>query len=399
MLENKLFEEFFNSLPFKAYIIDTETNNIVYMNNLMKQFINNFPDIDYIKTLSEHNKNCSSCNKNFNNGNISFSCEFFEEFEDKWLVSHNSCISDSKGKIYKYNILVDITEQKENQGKIIQSHAKVTMIAKHLATSNKNLKITRSILQQKSDELAQINENLENLVKEQILKLRKQDQLIFVHQKQASLDNIMSIIAHQWKQPLNELSINNIYLAEKSNKKMKKIYDENNEIIQFLSSTINSFQNFYQNSVDNTFSINKAIDNTLKILNSILRQNDISILMILSEEYLIKGQKNIFSQVILSILENSISIFKERHIKNPEIKIVVNNLNKDFIKIIIEDNAGGVDNGILPFIFEPSKSFKSNPSSGLGLYISKLVIIEKFNGDIKAENTYFGARFIITLPI
>ena len=304
------------------------------------------------------------------------------------------------GSEVKYSILLDITEQKAIQGSLIQSHAKLANFTKHLKITNKNLQITKLLLQKKSDELASINTNLEKIVQEQIVKLREKDQLLFFQQKQLSLNDMMSVIAHQWKQPLNELSINNIYLKEKTrNKEYSGVYLENDEIIAFLATTISAFQNFYKVTINNEFFIKEAIENTVLILNSSVRkyQIDMNVNYENCDRVVIAGQRNVFSQVVLTILENAISIFLERDTEYPKIDIKVENQNCKVV-VTIEDNAGGIEKENIPHIFEQSKSFKQTPSSGLGLYIAKLVIVEKLQGDISVENGKEGAIFTITLP-
>ena len=101
---------------------------------------------------------------------------------------------------------------------------------------------------------------------------------------------------------------------------------------------------------------------------------------------------------MLSILENSISIFAERNIDKPQINLEV--YTKDYHVIIsIEDNAGGIEEKYLPYIFENTKSFRKKTSSGLGLYITNLIITEKFQGTISVINTKSGVMFTIELPL
>lgn len=279
MLENSLFKALLDMVPFRAYVIDVKTFEVVYANQLMTDSMQS-PNAKFCwEKIFGQNNRCPWCNINEmklnieNHLNNSYTSEFFDEMDDKWYMSHNKFVSWTNGRNAKYSILVDITEQKENQGAIIQTHAKLSMYTKHLKNTNKNLQITKLLLQKKSDELELINENLEKIVEEQLVKLRKQDQLLFFHQKQSSLNNIMSVIAHQWKQPLHELSINNIFLNEKTKiKKHKRIYEDNDEIIKFLSSTISAFQNFYQSTSKNKFSLKEAIESTILILNSSIRQ-------------------------------------------------------------------------------------------------------------------------------
>lgn len=369
MLKNVLFEALLDIVPFRAYVVDIETYEVVYSNQLMSDSMILPKSKKCFEKVFGQNKICSWCSiKKSNENNIS---EFFDEMNDKWFVTHDKYIYWLNDRKAKYSILVDISEQKEAQGKIISAHTKLSLYTKHLKI----------------------------IVDEQLSKLRKQDQLLFFHQKQTSLNEIMSVIAHQWKQPLNELSINNIYLNEKNrNSKYKRIYEDNNEIIQFLSSTISSFQNFYKSSIGNKFLVVEAIESTISILNSSMRQYNIVINFIYDEEIELNGERNSFSQIILSILENAISIFIERNIIDAQIDINLQIVEKTII-INIEDNAGGIEEKNIPHIFENTKSFRKKPSSGLGLYISNLLITEKFNGKLSVKNGSEGAIFTIQIKI
>lgn len=368
MLKNVLFEALLDIVPFRAYVVDIETYEVVYSNQLMSDSMIVPGAKKCWKKIFGQDKICSWCNINKPNENNT--SEFFDEINDKWFVTHDKLIYWINDRRAKYSILTDISEQKEAQGKLISAHTKLSLQTKHL----------------------------EKIVEEQLDKLRKQDQLLFFHQKQTSLNEIMSVIAHQWKQPLHELSINNIYLNEKNkNSKYKRIYEDNDEIIQFLSSTITSFQNFYKSSIENKFSVVEALESTISILNSSMRQYNIGINFIYDEEFELKGERNSFSQVILSILENAISISIERNIIDAQIDINLQIIEEELI-INIEDNAGGIEEKNIPYIFENSKSFRKKPSSGLGLYISNLVITEKFKGKIIAKNGTKGAIISIKIP-
>lgn len=401
MLENNLFEEFLDIVPFKAYVVNLETYELIYANQPMRDSMYAPGAKKCWEIFFGQNKECSWCSINELKSNTDNNCitEFFDEVDDKWFVSYDKNIIWSNRRT-KYSILVDITEQKEKHGKLIQSHAKLSMYTKHISDVNKNLQITKLLLQKKSNELERVNSNLEKTIEKQLNKLIKQDQLIFIQQKQLSLDNIMSLIAHQWKQPLHELSINNIYLLEKDkSQKNKRIYEDNNEIIQFLSSTINAFKDFYRLSPKNKFMIKEAMENTILILNSSIRQYDITICLCCKDKEIeISGQRNIFTQVILSILENAISISLERNIKKTKLEISVKIINDNLI-ILIEDNCGGIEEKFLPYIFENTKSFRKVPSSGIGLYVANLIIVEKFKGTITASNNDEGAIFTINIPL
>ena len=401
MLQNDLYETLLDYIPLKVYVVDIETYKVIYTNPAMRDSLYAPEAKKCFEIFFGQKKECSWCNMNelTQNKGHNYTREFFDETDDKWYISQDRYLSWSNGRNFKYSILTDITEQKENEGKLIYSNTKLAMHIKHLTNTNKKFQIGKLLLQKKSDELSYINTNLESTVNKQLLKLRKQDQMIFIDEKQASLDNIMSIISHQWKQPLNELSINNIYLAEKNKiLEYKEIYKDNDEIIQFLSSTINVFQDFYKSSDKNKFYIEESIKSTILILNSSIRQYNIIIFFNCEDEKIeINGQKNFFSQVILIILENSINISIERNIEQLKLKINIKIIT-NYVILSIEDNCGGIEEEKLPYIFENNKSFRKKKSSGMGLYIANL-IIEKFNGKISAKNTPEGIIFTIAIPL
>lgn len=397
-MENNLFESILNSLPFGAYVVDTETFEVLFVNKHIKESLADSNSKYCWEKIFGQKTMCSWCTMNeSNNSTNDISYEFFDEHRDKWFLFNEENLQFFNGRKLKYHILVDVSEQKEDQGKIINSHVKISMYSKSLKKSNLELNETKQLLKNKTEELEKMNMTLESKIQIQLQKLRKQDQLLFLYQKQKSLNDMMSIISHQWKQPLHELSVNNIYLYSKNNDKtLDKIYDDNEEIVQFLSSTINVFSNFYNLSNESEFFIKESLNNTILMLTSKLKQLNINI-DDKTNNFKITGERNLFSQVILTIFENSISILEERKIIEPRI-ILDTILDKNKLFISIEDNGGGILNDNLPYIFKNSKSFRENKSSGLGLYIAKLIIVEKFNGNIAAQNTDLGAKFLIEIP-
>lgn len=112
----------------------------------------------------------------------------------------------------------------------------------------------------------------------------------------------------------------------------------------------------------------------------------------------LQGDYNSFTQIILAIIQNSIYFFKARNIKNPKILIEVKRINNQ-IEIFISDNAGGTKEENLPKIFDYGFSYRDDKqnSTGIGLYITKLIVKEKFKGEIYALNTKNGLEFKILL--
>jgi PAS domain S-box-containing protein len=225
------------------------------------------------------------------------------------------------------------------------------------------------------------------------------DALFHKQSKFAALGEMIAIIAHQWRQPLAELSFNNIYLRKRiHNEEFKDELDKNEEIIQFMTETISSFESFYLESPRRYFETKEAILQGARIVESLFKLRGIVLKLDLMDIEKINGHQNALAQVVLSLLQNAVDIHTSRQTQNPWVKICQKSKNEHIV-IEVCDNGGGVKNNALKRIFDPFYSEKKSPSTGLGLYMAKLVIEEKFGGNIQASNNELGACFNITFPI
>jgi PAS domain S-box-containing protein len=236
--------------------------------------------------------------------------------------------------------------------------------------------------------------NIENMTKDKL-----KDVLMYKQAKFAALGEMIAIIAHQWRQPLSELGLNNMYLKKKINQKeLKEELSKNEDIIRFMSETIANFENFYKNTKNVWFDPKAAIEQALNITEKILKLKDIKLFLELEENIKVYGQKNGLSQVVLSIIQNSIDKHGTSGNLAKWIKITMKSEDKKLF-LHIDDNAGGIHVKPIEDIFEPFYTGKKSSSTGLGLYMSKLVIKDKFGGDLSASNTKDGASLLISLPI
>jgi len=236
--------------------------------------------------------------------------------------------------------------------------------------------------------------NIQDISKEKL-----KDKIVQEQAKFAALGEMIAVIAHQWRQPLAQLNFNNLYIKKLTNsKEIHKEIKNSEEIIEFMSETISNFENFYKKSDRSYFNPSISVEQALKIVDSIIKLKEIKVVKNINSTAKIYGNLNALSQVILSILQNALDIIKIREVSNACIKIDIKD-EKEKIVISIEDNAGGIKEKPIENIFKPFISKKKVASSGIGLYMSKMVIEEKFNGKISARNTQDGALFIITLPI
>ncbi len=236
---------------------------------------------------------------------------------------------------------------------------------------------------------------------------KQQDSLLLQQTKFTLMQEIIGHIAHQWKQPLAQLggifmNLDAAYEFDKLDQSyLKNKVKNGNELIKDISNNIEDFQKrFISNNEKEIFEVSKYIKNTNNIIHSTLIYHHIQVEILTPEVPLyVFGFANDFSLVILNILNNSKDAFIKKNIEKPKITIK-SNINKDYALITITDNAGRVKKNILNKIFEIHFSTKlKDEVSGLGLYVSKLIIENKFLGNIDAQNTSDGLKVTIKIKV
>ncbi|NQY24741.1 MAG: HAMP domain-containing histidine kinase [Campylobacteraceae bacterium] len=274
--------------------------------------------------------------------------------------------------------------------------------------------ILEAAIEDKTKELLKLNDTLANKVKTEVLNSRKKDIIMFQQAKLASLGEMISNIAHQWRQPLSSiLMIVQSFQVKMSLGKLTQEYmDEkvNDAILlsQNMSNTLEDFQNYFKpNKEKSLFQISDCINHSLSLAKYILDQEKIVVSLIIKEELSTYGFYNELSHVLLNMISNSKDALKNKS-NNKLIKIVLKCQN-NFIVIKIYDNGGGIKQEALPHIFDPYYTTKyKSAGTGIGLYMSKQIIEKHMNGNIKCKNVYYNinktifedcALFIIAIPI
>ena len=246
-----------------------------------------------------------------------------------------------------------------------------------------------------------ISKKIERMFKNYRIKIARNQQLLIQKSKMASMGEMIGNIAHQWRQPLSQLSglffdIESAYEYKELDKKyLTQRSNEANDLIEYMSKTIDDFKGFYDpNTKKEKFNLLQTVQSALNIVGSSLKFHNIRVSLRVKNSLHVEGFSNEFSQVILNIISNSKDIALFRNIKEPEIKIF-SELKNDKISLHVEDNCGGIDTKNIEKIFEPYFTTKYEYGTGIGLYMCKVIIENKMGGKIFAKNIKNGSRFTI----
>ena len=237
------------------------------------------------------------------------------------------------------------------------------------------------------------------------LKTNKEQELLILQQNRLSqMGEFLSMIAHQWRQPLNNLHLVNQYIVNKfeSNKLDEdaiEYFSKNSQKqIEYMSNTIDDFSNFF--TIDKemkNFSLNAVVKNFIKIVKPILHKNDIKLELTIEEQFTVFGHANLFVQVLLNIINNAKDALIDKNTVGKKISIDIYTSNGQLM-LSIEDNAGGIDPQIIDKIFDPYFSTKKDKNgTGLGLYMSKMILQEQAQASLAVYNTTHGAKFVIMM--
>ncbi|QFR43425.1 PAS domain-containing sensor histidine kinase [Sulfurimonas xiamenensis] len=265
---------------------------------------------------------------------------------------------------------------------------------------NKSLE---KIVEEKTRELKELNQTLEERVQDEIAKNEERQRVMFWQSRHASLGQMLANIAHQWRQPLTELSLAmfNIKKAFQNNSEdgVSKFYTESKHIIRNMSETIDDFTNFFNpHKEKHYFNISDSIRESLVLLESIIDDEMITVKTYF-EDIEVLGITNELTQVIINLVNNSKDAFIYNSILLREISIITKKEN-NFAVIEVQDNAGGIAKENLEKIFEPYFTTKhKSRGTGLGLFMSRMICEQGLNGTLDVKTKKYTTTFSIKIPL
>jgi len=244
-----------------------------------------------------------------------------------------------------------------------------------------------------------------NTIKSQLWELTKKDRLITQQSKQAVMGEMISMIAHQWRQPLSTvtLSISDLQLKKMLGKEiddafMDKSLQDISDTILYLSDTIDDFQTYFapNKSLSEEY-ICEIVNRARNFTKARLKGTDVTFELEVCDDEIIETYSNELVQVVLNILNNAIDELIECKRENPKIIIKIVD-KKDYFEILIIDNGRGILLKNIEYVFEPYYSTKGKNGTGLGLYMSQMIMQKQFDSKIEVRSSKNGTEFMMQVP-
>ncbi len=258
--------------------------------------------------------------------------------------------------------------------------------------------------QQTQEELNVINCSLEERISNAISELRQKDNLLLQQSKLAAMGELLSNIAHQWRQPLNNIAVSiqtMQYLnkaGELSQEEMDRDIKTVMDILLYMSGTIDDFRGFFiKDREKREFVLQEVVDKTLNLVKPTLVDKKIMVSVTAEADIRAVGYPNEYAQTLMNILYNARDVLLEKQVQEPRISISIHQKEGRSV-LTVSDNGGGIPQQILPQIFEPYVTTKGpSQGTGIGLYMAKTMIERNMGGTLTARNTAEGAEFRIML--
>jgi PAS domain S-box-containing protein len=292
----------------------------------------------------------------------------------RWIIDETSCVRNEAGEISYYEgVVIDVTERRKAEEQLI--------------------------LQQM--QLRELNRTLEERVREEVSKNREKDVMLIQQNRQAALGEVLDHIAHQWKQPLNAISLITYLLRDNDSLTMDEVNATVDKIlgqVDHMSQTINVFRDFYRPDKEKSvFLVKVGIDRAISFIIPALQYESIKVEVDVDPKLAALGYPKEFAQVILNLLSNARDAFMEKKVEKPRLNLR-GFADGEMAVVTVTDNAGGISEETIAKIFDMNFTTKElSGGTGIGLYMSKNIIERHMGGTLTAGNVVDGAQFMIRL--
>ena len=260
-------------------------------------------------------------------------------------------------------------------------------------------------VREKTEALQQLNASLAETVAKKVAVVHEQQEMLISQSRLAAMGEMLSMIAHQWRQPLatTTLRISNMQITSMlENKKCDERDDllaSVSDTLVYLSDTIDDFQTYFKpDERREEADLSELIERAAHFVNARTEMHTIEVIYEGLHKVILETLPNELIQVVINILNNAIDVIVSSGHREKKIEILLEE-NHSVVRIKVSDSGDGIDTALITRIFEPYFSTKSKNGTGLGLYMAKMIIEEHMAGKIYVENSSLGgAMFIIELP-
>ncbi len=276
------------------------------------------------------------------------------------------------------------------------------MISRH---TSKLFLLYQRKLRDREQKLRELNVSLEERIKEALSQHQQKEKMLIQQSKMAEMGDMISMIAHQWRQPLNQLSyifmnIEGAYeYKELTPEYLDEKLSEGTRLLEFMSQTIDDFRNYFRpDKARSETTLSEVLAQTLPLIENTFEVDGIALHVSYGSHTSVTLFRNELMQVLLNLLKNAKDVLIERDISVPIVRAATFEEAEECI-IEVCDNAGGISDVTIGKIFDPYFSTKSaSKGTGLGLYMSKTIVEGHLGGRIEARNDGEGACFTIRVP-
>jgi len=277
--------------------------------------------------------------------------------------------------------------------------------SKHRADLDMLLDVFLKRYDARQSELDELNKELERRIQQEVA-LNEANHKRFEQQaKMAAMGEMMDAVAHQWKQPLNAISMMSDMLKSDFAENIvdqpyiDELSDDFQTQIEHMVTTLSEFRNFFRpKETKESFGLKRSLSSVMLLVNDEFMKNSINIDIQSDKEILIHGIENEFKHLVLNIINNAKDAFNEHDIKKRDIYIRFFTTENSTI-LEIQDNAGGIPKNVIEHIFKPEVTTKATgKGTGIGLYMS-MQIAQKLDGTLSVKNLNEGACFTLEIPL